>query len=133
MTGPVYPRMSGWPSIPFDCSVPIQHRWTALKAILSSNKTKLVTYNATVSLLPLYHHLIHDTFKSKRNVSMFNEYMTYLSSNPGQSRDEQRHEPLAADACLYSIWDLRLVQWVGNSMVAMSVFCRHYNAISIYS
>eukprot|EP00956_Cyclotella_meneghiniana_P030001 scaffold74526_cov66-Cyclotella_meneghiniana.AAC.4 len=110
-TGPVYPRISDWPSVPFDCAVPIQHRWTAFKAVLSK-KTKLVTYNATVSLLPLYHHLIHDTYKSKRNVTMFNECMAHLSDNSGQSREEQRHEPLAADTCLHSIWDLRLVQWM---------------------
>ena len=113
-TGPVYPRISDWPSVPFDCAVPIQHRWTAFKAVLSSKKNKLVTYNATVSLLPLYHHLIHDTYKSKRNITMFNECMAHLSDNSGQSREEQRHEPLAADTCLHSIWDLRLVQWVCN-------------------
>jgi hypothetical protein len=101
--------MSGWPSIPFDCGVSLQQRWDAFKAILSSNTTKLVTYNATVSLLPLYHHLIHDR---KLDGDSVNDCMMHLTGELGCSQGKNFHQTLAPDDCLYSIWDLRLVSWV---------------------
>lgn len=103
--------MENWPSIPFDCEVPLKYRWAAFKAILSRKIFKLVTYNATVSLLPLYHHLIHDgkdRSKVDTHREQFNECIAYLSADDKMTT----YDPLAPDECLYSIWDIRLVAWM---------------------
>jgi hypothetical protein len=107
-------RMDNWPLIPFECDVSLQDRWDAFKAILSST-TKLVTYDATVSLLPLYHHLIQDDVESLNNQGIvFHEFMTCLYNHPLPEDGERNRifQPLTSDQCLFSIWDLRLVSWV---------------------
>lgn len=107
-TGFTNPHMSSWPTIPFACDIPLQKRWDCFKAVISSRTIKLVTYNATVSLLPLYNHLIHD--RSKRDSVSFNECMANLLDT--STNDGKVFRPLAPDECLYSIWDLRLVSWM---------------------
>eukprot|EP00804_Cyclotella_cryptica_P006644 CCRYP_008602-RA/>CCRYP_008602-RA protein AED:0.13 eAED:0.13 QI:331/1/1/1/0.8/0.63/11/3433/991 len=102
---PVDDRFVNWPTVPFECDVSLQERWGAFKAILSSTTT-MVTYNATVSLLPVYHHLIHDRVKGKNDHDSFNRFRSAIS---GESNGRQ---PLSPDECLYSIWDLRLVSWM---------------------
>ena len=124
--------MENWPSTPFVSEVPLKHRWAAFKAILSVKMFTLVTYNATVSLLPLYHHLIHDNDRSKIDTDeeKFNECMDYLS--------DTTHEPLAPDECLYSIWDMRLVAWMlrpnatdsGGFMVFISIILNYETRVS---
>lgn len=101
--------MSDWPTTPFECEVPMHERWNCLKAIVSSKSIKLVTYNATVSLLPLYSYLMHEN--SKRDNRSFNESVAYLSGKSVYDGD-QCFQTVAADECLHSIWDLRLVLWV---------------------
>jgi hypothetical protein len=111
--------MSDWPAIPFNCKVPLHQRWDCLKAIVSLKTTKLVTYNATVSLLPLYSYLMLDS--TKRDGRSFNEFMAYLSGESEYNGDGCL-KPLAADECLHSIWDLRLVAWVsccGNGFLTI--------------
>ena len=78
------PRMSDWPTVPFNCEVPLEKRWTALKAILSLRNIKLATYNAVVSLLPVYRHL--DQATSILDEDMFNECMIHLSGELWHSR-----------------------------------------------
>jgi hypothetical protein len=110
----IHRHMSDWPAFPYDCEVPLHQRWDCLKAIVSSKTTKLVTYNATVSLLPLYSYLMLDS--TKRDGRSFNEFMAYLSGESVYNGDGGI-KPLSADECLHSIWDLRLVAWVS--------FCGH--------
>ncbi|KAL3795410.1 hypothetical protein ACHAW5_005372 [Stephanodiscus triporus] len=101
-----YARMSSWPIIPFHCDVSLSDRWLAFEALLFNERTKLVTYNATLSLLPFYHHLDNDVASETQssNLTSFSAYVAGV--NPSQSH------PCRNDGYLRSIWDLRLVSWM---------------------
>ena len=101
-----YPRMSSWPIIPFHCKVSLSDRWLAFEALLFNERTKLVTYNATVSLLPFYHHLDNDVTGQSHSSSLafFSAYIA--GGNPDKSH------PCRNEGYLRSIWDLRLVSWM---------------------
>jgi hypothetical protein len=101
-----YTRMSSWPIIPFHCEVSLSDRWLAFEALLFNERTKLVTYNATISLLPFYHHLDNDV-TSQSHSSSLTSFSAYIAGgNPDKSR------PCKNDGYLRSIWDLRLVSWM---------------------
>jgi len=101
-----YPRMSSWPIIPFHCKVSLSDRWLAFEALLFNERTKLVTYNATVSLLPFYHHLDNDVTGQSHSSSLASFSAYIAGGNPDKSH------PCRNDGYLRSIWDLRLVSWM---------------------
>jgi hypothetical protein len=101
-----YPRLSSWPVIPFHCKVSLSDRWLAFEALLFNKKTKLVTYNATVSLLPFYHHLDNDVTCQSHSSSLAS-FSAYISGG-----DPDKSQPCRNDGYLRSIWDLRLVSWM---------------------
>jgi len=107
-----YQRMSNWPIIPFQVGVSLCDRWAAFEAILLNQRTKLVTYNATVSLLPYYQHLASDVVSSR--VSAFaaciaggDNNNSDIMATPSNSSVNIRN-----DGYIQSIWDLRLVSWM---------------------
>ena len=101
-----YPRMSSWPIIPFHCRVSLSDRWLAFEALLFNERTKLVTYNATVSLLPFYHHLDNDVTGQSYSSSLASFSAYIAGGNP------DKYHPCRNDGYLRSIWDLRLVSWM---------------------
>ncbi|KAL7542317.1 hypothetical protein ACHAXR_011673 [Thalassiosira sp. AJA248-18] len=104
-----YKRMEDWPVIPFHCDVSLSDRWSAFEAILLNSGTKLVTYNATVSLLPFYRHLDDDIpSQSHCGGRTFSQFAACLS---GKNFDTESQGQLLYGS-LRSIWDLRLVSWM---------------------
>jgi len=108
-----YQRMSNWPIIPFLCGVSLSDRWAAFEAILLNQRTKLVTYNATVSLLPYYQHLASDVVSSR--VSTFAACIAGGDNNSnsnGMATPSNSSVNIRNDGYIQSIWDLRLVSWM---------------------
>jgi hypothetical protein len=101
-----FARMSAWPISPFKCEVSLSDRWLAFEALLLNERTKLVTYNATTSLLPFYHHLDNDSAYQSQSSSLayFSSYIAGVNQNQPQ--------PCRNDGHLRSVWDLRLVSWM---------------------
>jgi hypothetical protein len=101
-----YERMSSWPTIPFQCDVSLSDRWSAFEAILLNGSTKLITYNATLSLLPFYYHLDNDV----ANQNHENTLMSFASCIAGTDviTKNQHH----GHSFLRSVWDLRLASWM---------------------
>ena len=106
-----YSRMSSWPAFPFHCDASLTDRWKAFEALLLNKGTKLVTYNAVVSLLPYYDHLASDVADQNHRgslaISRFAGCLTDASLD-----DQSRRNPPVFSGCLHSIWDLRLVAWM---------------------
>ena len=101
-----YPRMSSWPIFPFYCNVSLSDRWSAFEALLLNETTKLVTYNATISLLPFYHHLDNDVMSQTRSNSL-SSFSAYIAGDGS----DQSHSGIY-DGSLRSTWDLRLASWM---------------------
>ena len=97
-----YKRMESWPVIPFQCGVSLSDRWAAFEAILLNERTKLVTYNGTVSLLPYYQHLACD---EAANSTKQDSFAACISGG-------EEHSAIRNDGYIGSIWDLRLVAWM---------------------
>ena len=86
-----YVRLSGWPSIPFNCQVSLDHRWRAFRQILMGNPNGSkriigVTYQSIVSLLPFHFSQWHDANSD------------------------------SLDLIIDQIWDLKLVSWMTKSV-----------------
>jgi len=111
-----YQRMSNWPIIPFQVGVSLCDRWAAFEAILLNQRTKLVTYNATVSLLPYYQHLASDVISSNStsSVSVFAACIAGGDNNnsDGMATPTNSSDNMRNDGYIQSIWDLRLVSWM---------------------
>jgi len=112
-----YQRMSNWPIIPFLCGVSLSDRWAAFEAILLNQRTKLVTYNATVSLLPYYQHLASDVGGSSNSTSSVSVFAACIAG--GDNNNSDMSTPTSSsvnnmrnDGYIQSIWDLRLVSWM---------------------
>jgi len=112
-----YQRMSNWPIIPFLCGVSLSDRWAAFEAILLNQRTKLVTYNATVSLLPYYQHLASDVVSSN-STSSVSAFAACIAGGDNNNSDGMATPTSSSinnmrnDGYIQSIWDLRLVSWM---------------------
>lgn len=100
-----YERMSTWPTIPFQCDVSLSDRWHAFEALLLNGSTKLVTYNATLSLLPYYYHLDNDVAHLHHASCLASFASCIAGSDLDGSSQYQR-------CYLRSVWDLRLASWM---------------------
>jgi len=107
-----YARMSSWPVIPFHCDVSLADRWKAFEALLLNQSTKLVTYNATVSLLPYYHHLANDITNQKDSNLESSKFALCLAGVSLDAQSESDLPKLSNDGYLRSVWDLLLVSWM---------------------
>jgi DNA polymerase-1 len=101
-----YPRMSSWPIFPFYCNVSLSDRWSAFEALLLNETTKMVTYNATISLLPFYHHLDNDVMNQTRSSSL-SSFSAYIAGDGSDLSPSGKN-----DGSLRSTWDLRLASWM---------------------
>ena len=101
-----YERMSAWPTIPFQCEVSLSDRWNAFEALLLNVSTKLVTYNATLSLLPFYYHLDNDVAQQNRDSSLASFASCIAGNTVSASSQRNGH------SYLRSVWDLRLASWL---------------------
>ncbi|KAL7553411.1 hypothetical protein ACHAWF_016696 [Thalassiosira exigua] len=107
-----YPRMSTWPVIPFECDVSLSDRWSAFEALLLHEGTKMVTYNAPVSLLPFYHHLSNDVHcQTHMGDPTLSKFAACLA---GTTVDSLHHmqQSRSMKGSLRSVWDVRLISWM---------------------
>ncbi len=101
-----YERMSSWPTIPFQCDVSLSDRWNAFEALLLNGSTKLVTYNATLSLLPFYYHLDNDVANQNHENSL-TSFASCIAGTDITTKNQQH-----GHSFLPSVWDLRLASWM---------------------
>ena len=104
-------RILDWPITPFEVEVSLVDRWSAFEAILLNESTKLVTYNATISLLPYYQHLASDV-RNPTSLASFAERIASDSTGTRPSQSECESFAVRNDGYLRSVWDLRLASWM---------------------